>query len=98
MTGLTKGLIYALLISLISFCVVYTTVCVSEIIDDTSQYEYKVTIHEGLINTTVYYTNQSPMLGGNSVLLFDALTGLTVLEVAPRITVLQQHKPTPKPQ
>ena len=67
--------------------------------EDTSHYEFKVIIHEdGLTANQVYYTNQPPMLGGNSVLFIDARTGLTVLEIAPRITVKQQNLPKPEPQ
>jgi len=61
---------------------------------DTSQYEYKVIIYDGV--NTVYYTDKPPMMGGNSVWFVAAQTGLVVLEIGQRITVKQQHKPKPK--
>ena len=95
----TKVLVIILGVLLFGIIIGETVLYVdSKIKFDASQYNYKITIHDGMFDTTVYYSDKPPMLGGNSVLFFDALTGLTVLEIAPRVTVKQQNLPPPKPK
>ena len=50
-----------------------------------TQYDFIITIH-GVFLDTVYYSNDPPMYGSNCVMFIDAITGLLVVEIAPRIT------------
>lgn len=50
-----------------------------------AQYDFVITIHGNFFHTT-YYSNDPPMYGSNCVMFIDAVTGLLVVEIAPRIT------------
>ena len=86
-----KNLLIVLIVLVCSFVLCIGSVYFNNVTEvDETPFEYKIVIYDGLWNNTTYFTNKPPMLSGNSIMFFDALTGLAVVEIAPRITIKQQ--------
>ncbi len=52
------------------------------------QYDFVIIIHDDNWGggDTIYYSDDPPMYGSNCVMFTDAVTGLLMVEIAPRIT------------
>jgi hypothetical protein len=59
------------------------------------QYDFIIIVH-GVFSDTTYYSDNPPMYGSNCVMFIDAITGLLIVEIAPRITA-RSTMPEPIP-